>query len=91
MTDPLDEMIDAGTEAVLAAARGDEKAYKQHIKRGRAAYRQAQHANAERIVDALERGMDERRRQKRRKRPEKPLTQSMGDLLRAAGVTRAEG
>jgi len=92
MTDPLDEMIDAGTEAILAGVRGDKEAYKRHIERGRAAYRAAKHANIERVAEALERATETDRRQRRKpKRPDKPLTQSMGDLLRAAGVTKVEG
>jgi hypothetical protein len=88
--EPIEEMIDAGARAILAGMSGDKEEYRRQVERGRSALVEAKHATERKIIEAFDKSIEDDARRRRKPRPSKPLTQNMGDLLRAAGI-KAEG
>lgn len=91
--DPVEVFVDAGTKAIVAGVSGNEREWKRQIERGRKArLRIAMTTHDERIEQVFTQveEMRRKRRHKRKAKPSTPLTSSLGDALRAAGVVSKE-
>ncbi len=89
---PLDEMLEAGADAMMAGMLGDEEGWHENIRKGRKAYtrlREQQGRAIDQFVAEEDAEAQRKRKQKQRKHrpPHTPkVATSLGDLLKASGV-----